>query len=281
MIIVKSVSEITAIIDKYNSEGVEIGFVPTMGALHQGHLELVRRCVSENKICIVSIFVNPTQFNDKNDYIKYPRTIEDDCNALNNYFRPQDIVFIPEEKELIGNKIIGNFDFGNLESVMEGKHRPGHFKGVGFIVYELFKLIKPVRAYFGEKDYQQLQIIKCLVSQFNLDISIIACPTIRETDGLAMSSRNVRLTNEHRLIAPKLYKTLLYMKKRASEQKDVKQLIEEALGLLLPPIKVEYIEIVDQNTLEASNKIEDRALVCCLAAKLGDVRLIDNIIINN
>jgi pantoate--beta-alanine ligase len=193
MEIIKTVVELQTALLKIREQNKSIGFVPTMGALHRGHIELVKQSVVENTISIVSIFVNPTQFNDKNDLLKYPRTLNADCKLLlqetNNHF-----VFAPSVEEIYSETNIQQFKFGHLETVMEGKLRPGHFNGVAQVVSRLFKIVKPNCAYFGEKDFQQLTIIRTLVRLLNLNVKIIPHPTVREPNGLALSSRNIHLT---------------------------------------------------------------------------------------
>jgi len=188
-----SKKEISREIDKLKKQNKTIGFVPTMGALHNGHLSLIKQCKSENDICVVSIFVNPTQFNDKNDLQKYPRILDKDLQKIQDYC---DLVFTPDEKEIYDSPTNRQFDFGDLDKVMEGKHRHGHFNGVAQVVSLLFNIVSPHKAYFGKKDFQQLTIIKKLVEIENYDIEIIPCEIVREELGLAMSSRNERLTPE-------------------------------------------------------------------------------------
>ena len=191
--------------------GCEVGFVPTMGALHQGHISLVNRAAADCKIVVVSIFVNPTQFNNPADLEKYPRTIENDCEMLEK--AGATIVFIPSIEEIYPQKDNRIFDLGGLDSNGEGPHRPGHFNGVAQVVTRLFDIVKPKFAYFGEKDFQQLAIIRYFSKKLNYPLKIVSCPTVRESDGLAMSSRNLLLTSEHRRVAPTIYKTL----KKAAE----------------------------------------------------------------
>ena len=191
----------------------QTGFVPTMGALHRGHLSLVRKALSENDLTVVSIFVNPKQFNDKKDFEKYPRTLEKDLELLKN--EKCDIVFVPKTDDIYNNYDGIKIDFKGLDKIYEGKFRPGHFQGVVDIVYRLFEIVKPDNAYFGEKDFQQLAIIKLMVKQFNLPINIVSCEIVREKSGLAMSSRNERLTEEQREIASFIYKTMIFIKENA------------------------------------------------------------------
>lgn len=254
-----------------------IGFVPTMGALHDGHLSLIKQCKAENDICVVSIFVNPTQFNDKNDLKNYPRTLEADLQKIQNYC---DIVFTPDENEIYGNlQNTETFDFGMLDKVMEGKHRPGHFNGVAQIVSLLFDIVNPDKAYFGKKDFQQLTIIKKLVKIKKYNIEIIPCEIIREKSGLAMSSRNERLTPALRKNAAEIYKFL----KLSLNQKDFLgplQLTRYVINNINanPDIEVEYFEIVNDETLQKVEKWRDaKHITGCIAVYTGGVRLIDNI----
>ena len=263
-------------------EGKTIGFVPTMGALHEGHLALFKRAVAENDICVGSIFVNPTQFNNQEDLIKYPRHVEKDVELLASI--GVDFVFAPSAEEMYdANEMTQTFafDFQGLDSVMEGKMRPGHFNGVVQVVSKLFHLIMPTRAYFGEKDFQQLAIIRYMITQSLLkdtfgDLQIIGCPIVREQSGLALSSRNERLSAEQKNIAPIIYKTLLTSKQNATSrtvqetQSFVIQQLNSVQGL-----EVEYFEIVDKTTLLPTKTFENA--IGCVAVWCGEVRLIDNI----
>ncbi len=258
--------------------GTTIGFVPTMGALHEGHLSLVEKAKKENDIVVVSIFVNPTQFDNAEDLINYPKTIDKDLSLLKSTYC--DIVFTPTPEEIYANDIQSqSFDFDGLEFQMEGKFRAGHFNGVGTIVERLFEIVKPHKAYFGEKDFQQIQIIRKMTEKRNLHVKIIACPIHREMDGLAMSSRNMRLTKEQRTAAPFIYETLKKAKdkfgtKNASEV--VKWVENEFKNH--PIFRLEYVEIADEDTLlpvETKNPAKKyRAFIAVFA---GNVRLIDNI----
>jgi pantoate--beta-alanine ligase len=254
-----------------------IGFVPTMGALHQGHVSLVERCVRDNDGSVVSIFVNPTQFNDKNDLLEYPRTLDADVRLLEKC--GCDIVFAPAEEAMYPEKDTRIFDFGLLERVMEGAHRPGHFNGVAQIVSKLFDLVQPNKAYFGEKDYQQLTIIREMVRQDYHGIEIMACPTFREASGLAMSSRNMRLTEEQRHRAAKIYRTLSQAKTFVplKTTQEVRKWVIDTINAE-PDLRVEYFDIVDGNTLQPVFSWEgENNIVGCIAVFCGEVRLIDNI----
>ncbi len=259
-----------------------LGLVPTMGALHQGHLELVRRACNENEVVLVSVFVNPTQFNNPEDLEKYPGTLEEDLEQLQTL--PCELhVFAPEVSEMYGADVRARvYDFKGMAEVMEGAYRPGHFDGVGTIVESLLDLIRPKRAYFGEKDYQQLQIIRQLARGQNIPVEIVPCPIVREADGLAMSSRNRLLPKRLRKEAGFLFEALqkaktLFGTKSASE---VKESIREAFENH-PEFKLEYIEIADSETLQpVHRKQKNKKYRAFVAAYLGGVRLIDNIALN-
>lgn len=258
--------------------GESIGFVPTMGALHTGHLSLVKQAARENETTVVSIFVNPTQFNDKNDLLKYPRTLEADCALLEG--TPGLIVFAPSVEEVYPEPDTREFQFGPLASVMEGQFRPGHFNGVAQVVSRLFDIVKPDRAYFGEKDFQQLAIIRELVKQLKLPVEIIACPIVREADGLAMSSRNTRLNPTQRQEAVNISKILFESKNRQKDlsPSELKQWIEGRINAC-EGLKAEYFDLVDGYTLQAINAwSETNYPVGCIAVFAGEVRLIDNIV---
>lgn len=256
-----------------------IGLVPTMGALHAGHLALVERAVKENTCVIVSIFVNPTQFNDQKDLNAYPKTLSDDLQKL-TVFGNSMWVYAPEVEDLYPEKTAAElYDFGSLENTMEGAHRSGHFQGVATVVYKLFSCFMPTRAYFGEKDYQQLSIIHALVAQKKLPISIVNCPIIREDDGLAMSSRNSRLTQEQRALAPLIYKVLLQAKAWKKE-KNVAQINEwvERYFKEHPAFELDYFCIANAQSLQPAKRLNDKEKTrAFIAVKLGEVRLIDNV----
>lgn len=257
----------------------KIGLVPTMGALHQGHASLVKQCVADNDITIVSVFLNPTQFNDPKDLERYPRTFEEDCKILNEV--GADIVFAPTPKEMYPTPDNRHFEFPPTSTVMEGAKRPGHFNGVCQVVSRLFYITKPHNAYFGEKDWQQICVIKQLVKYLNLDINIIECPIIREESGLAMSSRNALLTSAERAIAANIYRIL----KESVTKKDslsVGELQQEVINSInaIDQLEVEYFEIVDGNTLETIHSWNDSPyIVGCITVYCGatPIRLIDHI----
>ncbi|WP_298779711.1 pantoate--beta-alanine ligase [uncultured Polaribacter sp.] len=255
-----------------------IGFVPTMGALHQGHLSLIKKAQQKNDIVVVSIFVNPTQFNNVEDLEKYPKTLENDIKLLKSI--NCNVLFTPTVNEIYADKVISEkFNFDGLEHQMEGKFREGHFDGVGTIVKALFNIVKPDIAYFGQKDFQQLQIIKKMVEKHQLKLKIKGCPIFRENDGLAMSSRNARLTKEHRKAAPLIYKTLKKAKKKFRKKKP-----EKVLKWVQNQFKkhdlleLEYFTIADEKSLETiKSKESDKKYRAFIAVFAGKIRLIDNI----
>jgi len=278
MKIIHTIAELRTHLDEYKSLGQQIGLVPTMGALHEGHIRLVERCVQENAACVVSIFVNPTQFNDKNDLISYPRTPEQDTEMLRK--AGCKYVFMPSAEEMYPEPDTRHFDFGLLEKVMEGSFRPGHFNGVAQIVSKLFDAVKPDRAYFGEKDFQQLAIIRKMTKDMHFPIEIVACPIVREKDGLAMSSRNRRLSSQEREKAP-LIAELLSKSTTFVSVKSVSDTISYVTQNLAkdPTFKLEYYEIVDGDTLQPVENWDDSSyIVGCIAVFCGPVRLIDNIV---
>ena len=258
---------------------VTLGLVPTMGALHEGHLSLVRRSVEENHFTGISIFVNPIQFNNPADLEKYPRTLEADLRLLEPLLGENDFIFAPSVKEMYPIPETHVYRFGPLETTMEGAFRPGHFNGVGIVVNKLFRITQPDRAYFGEKDFQQLAIIRRMTEIENIKVKIIPCPIIREPDGLAMSSRNVRLTPEHRKAAPLIYRSMIEICRSAEGRypddlkNDIRSRIDST-GLLV----TEYIEFAEESTLQPVKTFEREGNVrCFVAVKAGDVRLIDNL----
>lgn len=277
MIVYSEIASIKKRIKSFN-KGLTIGFVPTMGALHKGHLSLIEQAVLENDVVVVSIFVNPTQFDKKEDLVNYPNTLENDLSLLKSV--KCNIVFTPKPNEIYGKNIKSeNFDFDGLEFQMEGKFRRGHFNGVGTIVKRLFEIVTPTNAYFGEKDFQQLQIINKLVEKHKLPVNIIGCKIYREPDGLAMSSRNVRLTKKQRLAAPFIHKTL-WAAKKLFGTKNADTVIDWVKNEFKnhPLLKLEYFEIADEKTLKPAKKVisgqKYRAFIAVFADK---TRLIDNI----
>lgn len=277
MIQLHNTQEIKSLISKLKSDSKTIGFVPTMGALHEGHLSLIRESKKQCDVTVVSIFVNPTQFNDKSDLEKYPRTLEADLRLLKEI--NTDIVFTPDVDEMYPEEDTRDFDFGFLETVMEGANRPGHFNGVAQIVSKLFDIVEPNFAFFGKKDFQQVAIINSLVENYNYNVKIIACPIKREKSGLAMSSRNERLTEKDRIEAAfinKLLKTAVEKSKTKSVT-EVKELVENEFQKNRK-LELEYYEIVDDFSLKSINDwTESKNITACIVAHIGGVRLIDNI----
>lgn len=277
MKIVKGINELKSYLTDSKKDGKRIGLVPTMGALHKGHLSLVERCVKENDVCVVSVFVNPTQFNDKHDLETYPRTLEADCALLEQ--AGCDFVFAPLVEEMYPEPDTRTFDFGPVMQVMEGAKRPGHFNGVAQVVSKLFYIVEPDNAYFGEKDFQQIAVIRAMVKQLQIPVQINACPIVREADGLALSSRNTRLTPELRAKAPKIARAMRESLELA-KTKSVKEVHDYVVNTLNadPDLEVEYYEIVDGNSLQAIQDWKDTDYaVGCITVYCGEVRLIDNI----
>ena len=275
MKVVNTVAELNAALAPLKREGV--GFVPTMGALHAGHRSLVERARRENETVVVSVFVNPTQFNDKNDLKNYPRTPEADCAILEA--AGADIVFMPTVEDIYPEPDTRQFDFGLVDKVMEGATRPGHFNGVAQVVSRLFALVNPARAYFGEKDFQQIAVIKAMVEQLAIDIEIVECAIVRGEDGLALSSRNELLTPEHRAAAPHIYATISQCASKM-ETLNPEELTNWVVSTIdsNPLLKTIYFEAVDARTMQRVEKWSDSERIqgCC-AVQAGDIRLIDNI----
>lgn len=277
MKLIQTVKELRSELDGLRKAGKTIGLVPTMGALHAGHASLVKRAVAENDVVVVSDFVNPTQFNDKNDLLKYPRTLEADCALLEACGAV--FVFAPSVEEMYPEPDTRQFSYAPLDTVMEGKYRPGHFNGVCQVVSKLFLIVEPTRAYFGEKDFQQLAVIREMVRRYPFSIEIVGCPIVREVDGLALSSRNTRLSAEQREQALQISQTLFasveYSKTHtvAETRLYVESRIARSEGL-----RLEYFEIVDGNTLQTVNGWDETEyIVGCITVFCGEVRLIDNI----
>ena len=277
MLVVETIDKLHAFLAAARSEGKSIGLVPTMGALHEGHASLVERCVKENDVTVVSVFVNPTQFNDKGDLERYPRTLDADCALLSAL--GTDCVFAPSVEEVYPEPDTRVFDFTPLDKVMEGVYRPGHFNGVAQIVSKLFMYVEPTRAYFGEKDFQQLAIIREMVRQLGMPVQIVGCPIVREADGLALSSRNTLLTPEQRSTALAISKALFESVKYAASHSliETKQMVEQAIADT-EGLELEYYEVVDGNTLQTVTTWEETDyIVGCITVYCGKVRLIDNI----
>ncbi len=268
--------------DAIQNDNYSVGFVPTMGALHKGHASLIKQSVAENKKTIVSIFVNPTQFESNEDLDKYPRNLDKDITLINN-IDSSIVIFAPNAKELYqGNVTSKSFNYDGIEFEMEGKHREGHFDGVGTVLELFFKLIRPTNAYFGKKDFQQLQIVRKLAKNYNLNVNIVGCDIFREKSGLAMSSRNERLSKDSRNKAAYIYKTLLIAKNKfkTKSSSEVEEWIKKEFEKNTA-IKLEYATIADERTLKPINiKSENENYRLFIAAFIDNVRLIDNIALN-
>ncbi|MDK2840754.1 MAG: pantoate--beta-alanine ligase [Anaerophaga sp.] len=278
MEVVKTRNELEERLTVLRNPGKKVGFVPTMGALHEGHLSLVRNAGEVCDVVVVSIFVNPTQFNDPTDLERYPRNLEEDIRLLET--TSCDLLFAPSVEEIYPEPDKRVFDFGHLDKVMEGKHRPGHFNGVAQVVSRLFDMVKPDKAFFGQKDFQQLVIIRDLVRQMNLGTEVVACSIIRESDGLAMSSRNRLLSEKHRKSAPLIAKTLFESCNFAKNNSvaDTEKFVRENIGRN-EDLRLEYFQIVDGNTLQSVDSWEEsNYIVGCIAVFAGEIRLIDNVV---
>lgn len=260
----------------------QIGFVPTMGALHEGHLSLLKKCKEENDISIVSIFVNPTQFDNSADLVKYPKTFQEDTKLLES--AQCDVLFAPDVKEIYAENITAtSFDFDGLEQEMEGRFRTGHFDGVGTVVKRLFEIVAPNKAYFGEKDFQQLQIVKKIVAKHHLNVTVKGCPIYREENGLAMSSRNARLSKEQKEAGSFIYRTLnkIQQKFDTEEITKINEWLENEFKKQ-PLLTLEYFTIADEKTLKTvKNKEANKTYRAFIAVFAGDIRLIDNIGLKN
>ena len=286
MIVTQTIGAIQELLNLKREKGSSIGFVPTMGALHKGHLSLIRRAKAENDFVVCSIFVNPIQFNNKEDLEKYPRTFDADYKLLEE--AGCDLIFAPAVDEIYpnNNEPLPVYDLNGLDKPMEGMFRPGHFQGVCVVVHKFFNIINPTRAYFGDKDFQQLAIIRHMTKSLKLDVNIVGCSIVREENGLAMSSRNTRLSESERQIAPMIYKTLLQAKHKIETSAEInntpfqlKQWISDQISSY-PPLKPEYVEIVNKTTLQPVNDWnEGKDLIVCVAVYDGLVRLIDNIVL--
>lgn len=284
MQIITTVAALTAAIEEAKKSNKTIGLVPTMGALHEGHLSLIERARKENDLVVVSVFVNPIQFNNQEDLAKYPRTVEADCEKLQG--AGADIAFVPSVEEMYPEPVETVYHFGPIEEVMEGPRRPGHFSGVAVVVRRLFDLTQPNRAYFGEKDFQQIAIIRNLLEQIKYPIELVPCPIVRAEDGLALSSRNMRLSAEARAVAPNIYDTL-QQAVEMSECEDVESVHDWVIDTLASFHEVngideslkfdpEYFEIVDDTTLQPVTEWDgEHGVVGCITVWLTGVRLID------
>ncbi len=279
MQITEHIAPLKLAIRSLKNSGNSVGLVPTMGALHEGHLSLIRQSIAETGVTVVSIFVNPTQFNEKKDLEKYPRNIKGDLDILQRLLRKNDLVFTPDVPEIYPEEDTRVFDFGHLDKNMEGVFRKGHFNGVAQVVSKLFDIITPDKAYFGEKDYQQLAIITLLVNQQNYPVEIVPCPIVREADGLAMSSRNQRLSTREREEAAVIYQTLSQAIHKAKHLgvDEVKRWVMDTLNDC-KLLQVEYFEIVDGSQLKPVKSWSEKGKkIGCIAVWAGKIRLIDNI----
>ena len=281
MEIFKQIAPLKAFLKDLQCTGKSVGLVPTMGALHAGHVSLIRACQSHNDITVGSIFVNPIQFNNQNDLIKYPRSIEQDIKLLETV--GCNVLFNPDNTEMYPETTTLTIDFGYLGNVMEGKFRPGHFSGVALVVSKLFNIVQPDRAYFGQKDWQQFTIIRKLAEELNFNIRLHSVGTLREPDGLALSSRNMRLNPEERQKATIFYKCLLKAKsalKDGQHVNDVKQTVEVMIREI-PNVSLEYFELADSKNLNLIGNVEQSANpIMCIAGYIGEIRLIDNMFLN-
>ncbi|OWP87641.1 pantoate--beta-alanine ligase [Flavobacterium covae] len=272
-------SELKRHLDTFLNPKKTIGFVPTMGALHQGHLSLVEEALNYNDLAVVSIFVNPTQFNNQEDLDKYPRTLEEDLSKINT-FNPNIIVYAPTIEDIYeGNTVSTHFEYDGLEFEMEGKHRPGHFDGVGTIVKKLFEIINPTNAYFGEKDFQQLQIVKKLVKNYNIPVNIVGCAIYREANGLAMSSRNQRLSLQEKAEASFIFETLTAVKNNFHNQspESLTRWVQTEFSKQ-SLFDLEYFEIAEEETLKTCReKLPNKVYRAFIAVFVNNIRLIDNI----
>lgn len=281
MLLFKKISDLQKYLNSLKTKGLQIGFVPTMGALHRGHVSLINRSKADNHVTVASIFVNPTQFNDPKDLEKYPRTPERDMEMLIE--GGCDILFMPSSDEIYPNGITASlkFNFGKLDRVLEGTFRPGHFDGMAQVVNRLLDIVKPHKLYMGQKDFQQWSIVASMLQQTKSKTELIMCDIMREEDGLAMSSRNIRLTAEDRAVAPLIYKTLKEASERVGEYSpsEIQRITVQKLRAE-PRFRLEYFEIVDGRTLLPIQLFEDTDFAVALTALwVGEIRLIDNMIL--
>ena len=277
MQIFKQIAPLKAFLKDLKCAGKSVGLVPTMGALHAGHLSLIDACKSQNDITVSSIFVNPIQFNNQNDLLKYPRRIEKDKSLLES--AGCDVLFSPEDDEMYPQQATVTIDFGPLDKYMEGKFRPGHFSGVALVVAKLFNIVQPDNAYFGQKDWQQYAIIRKLIHELNFNIRLHSVATLREADGLALSSRNLRLSAAQRKRANVFYKGLVQAKEDLSKGKDLGETRADVRSIVeqYPDVRLEYFEVVErENLIPLTNVGQSNNAIMCIAGYVGDVRLIDN-----
>lgn len=279
MQIFKEIAPLRAYLDNRRAASHSVGFVPTMGALHEGHLSLIRAAKKENSLTVCSIYVNPTQFGNPEDLAKYPRTLVSDLELLRKEMC--DVAFCPETDEMYGHTPPLMISFPGLDNVLEGEFRPGHFNGVAQVVAKLFHIVEPDRAYFGQKDFQQVMVVSRLVEALKFNVKIVPMPIVRESDGLAMSSRNQRLSTAERKQAVVIHESLLYARKRILDGESVPVIVEEVRDRCArSQVRLEYLAIADRNTLTLLDRVDDpRRTVILMAAHVGPVRLIDNLII--
>jgi pantoate--beta-alanine ligase len=281
MEIFKEIHPLKVFLKNNRLRGNSIGLVPTMGALHKGHISLIEACKEQNKITVCSIYVNPTQFNNPDDLLKYPRTYDLDLSLLEK--AGCDALFYPKNEEMYPEKPIVKFDFGQLDKVMEGSFRPGHFSGVALVVSKFFNIVQPDNAYFGQKDWQQFAVIQKLVDELKFGLELHWVNTLREPDGLAMSSRNLRLDQNQRLRATVFYRALTAAKNSLNGGKAISEVKKQVEDLVLKEgVQLEYFEVADSKNLNLLNSVKDKQnqAVLCIAGYVGDVRLIDNIFLD-
>ncbi|HEX6891655.1 MAG TPA: pantoate--beta-alanine ligase [Chryseolinea sp.] len=281
MEIFKQIAPLRTYLDHARKSEKSIGLVPTMGALHQGHISLVQKSKSQNSITVATIYVNPTQFNNPNDLQKYPKTPEKDLEMLRN--GGCDVVFFPDDQEMYADTPLLKFDFGHLDKVMEGEFRPGHFSGVALIVSKLFNIVQPDSAYFGQKDWQQFAVIRQLVSELKFNFELYSVPILREPDGLAMSSRNLRLNQLQRSSATVFYQALIMAKNALTSGAGLETVKKSVSNLVnsKPEMKLEYFELADSKNLTILNNVDKAVLpILCIAGYAGEIRLIDNMFLD-
>lgn len=280
MKIFTQIAPLKAFLRDLQCRGKSVGLVPTMGALHAGHISLIKASRAANDVTVGSIFVNPIQFNNENDLLKYPRTLKADTNLLES--EGCDVLFTPDTGEMYPDKSTVTMDFGNLDKVMEGKFRPGHFSGVALVVCKLFNIVKPDHAYFGQKDWQQFAVIRKLNEALNFDITLHGVPTLRDSDGLALSSRNLRLNTTERQLANLFYKALVSAKSALKNGKPLTEVKAEVDDFIAgaPGVRLEYFEMADSQNLNLLENVEQSTQpILCIAGYVGEVRLIDNIFV--
>lgn len=281
MEIFEQIAPLKAFLKNFKCQGKSIGLVPTMGALHSGHVSLIKASQQQNQVTVSTIYVNPTQFNNKNDLLKYPRTLEKDTELLKSV--GCDVLFSPDNKEIYPEKSVLMLDFGHLDKIMEGKFRPGHFSGVGLVVSKLFNIVEPDHAYFGQKDWQQFAVIQKMVEEFNFNVALHSVETLRETDGLALSSRNLRLNPQERKKAVVFYKGLLQARAALKEGNKIEVVKAKVKANIeqYPDVRLEYFELADSKNLNLLDHVESSEHpIMCIAGYVGEVRLIDNMFID-